>query len=789
MADLAGVNGQREKFRVVGKPNLPGVLSWAQATGIAKFGIDYVVPDMLHAKFLRSPYANAKVISVDTTKARAIPGVVDIITWEDEDIKNLSSGGGFMGPAQPFLDNLADQEGAEVAVIVVAENEDICEEALRQLDVKWELLPHVVDLREGRNPDAPVIRPTPPGAKGGFGGFGMGGGNNPPKKGNVSYSNVNDGDIEKGFREADHIIEYDVNTSAFSGHVPNPVGTVAWWFDDPLHGEGKSLRIEGVPWGHDQVAGMNRVPAHKVFQECMFVGGRYCDWGIRKSQLITPLLAKRTGRPVRCVNNRYQMYDFNLNQRYVHLKVGFKSNGLITAIDDFSIADGGVRGSSMFGNTMDQTYGPYFTTRCLNVRQNMDIVDSNRGMMYVSGQHNPMTWDSLMVTLYVIAEKLGKDPIEIATLNLHGPTSQEDPNPVPSYEACVAAAKKLMNWKWHGTGEKRLPDGRMHGASFRYNQCPRHSVSGYNTKLELRNGVVHLASKGPIIGHYGLEINAMVVAEELGLEYKDISIDLDHHEIYRPYGGGSDGSTASSWALKECANILKKRILEAAIEEANNPPDAGGFGLFAPKPAGPSPLKGLKPEDLDLQDGKVIVKADPGKGVPLAQAVRANLFATYSGRPPLALWAQRGKALDTMNVAMCEVAMDTETGEVEILRFVVAADPGKIMRRTSLESQIDQVMGFSTGCQLQEEFIYDRKSGVKLNTNIFEYKKVCMLDMPRVELELLETRAGNAAYGSNGISHSLANTHLVIMAIHNAIGKWVDPPATPDKVLKALGKA
>jgi carbon-monoxide dehydrogenase large subunit len=142
-----------------------------------------------------------------------------------------------------------------------------------------------------------------------------------------------------------------------------------------------------------------------------------------------------------------------------------------------------------------------------------------------------------------------------------------------------------------------------------------------------------------------------------------------------------------------------------------------------------------------------------------------------------------------MNVATCEVAVDTETGEVEILRFGVAADPGKIMRRTSLESQIDQVMDFSTGCQLLEEFIYDQKTGVKLSTNMFEYKKVSMLDMPRVDLELLETRAGNACYGANGISHSLANTHLIIMAIHNAIGKWVDPPATPDKVLRALGKA
>jgi CO/xanthine dehydrogenase Mo-binding subunit len=302
---------------------------------------------------------------------------------------------------------------------------------------------------------------------------------------------------------------------------------------------------------------------------------------------------------------------------------------------------------------------------------------------------------------------------------------------------------------------------------------------------------VPLPSKGPIIGHYGLEANAMVVAEELGLEFKDIRIDLDHHEIYRPFGGGSDGSTASSWAVKECANKLKRLILETAIEEANNPPAPAGFGMMGGPGAkqAPNPFKGLKPEDLDMQGGKVIIKADPSKGLPLAQAVRANLFATYSGRPPQALWAQRGKALDTMNVATCEVAVDAETGEVEILRFGVVTDTGKVMRQTSLEGQIQQVIDFTTGCQLQEEFIYDPRTGVKLSTNMFEYKKVTMLDMPPLDLELLETRAGNACYGSNGISHSLANTHLVIMAIHNAIGKWVESPATPDRVLKALGKA
>jgi CO/xanthine dehydrogenase Mo-binding subunit len=309
----------------------------------------------------------------------------------------------------------------------------------------------------------------------------------------------------------------------------------------------------------------------------------------------------------------------------------------------------------------------------------------------------------------------------------------------------------------------------------------------FNPKLELRNGVVRLDSSGAVIGNYIMEANMMVVAEELGLEYEDIKGKLDHHETYRPYGGGSDGTTASGWALKECANILKKKILEAAIEEANNPPAPGMFGGFGAKPA-PNPLKGMKPEDLDMQGGKIVIKANPGKGIPLTQ-IRANLFATYSGRPPLAFWNERGKKFDTMNVAMCEVAVNTETGEVEILRFGVAADPGKIMRRTSLESQIHQVMFFSEGCQLYEDYFYDGDTGVKLNTNMLEYKKPTILDLSPVDMELLETRAGNACYGSNGISHSLANTHLVIMAIHNAIGKWVDPPATPDKVLRALGKA
>ena len=785
MADIAGANGLREDFRVVGKPNLPGKSSYALASGIAKFGIDYVLPNMLHAKFLRSPYANARVLSVDTTKASALLGVVDIVTWEDEDIKNLIVGGKAPGVHRRWLDDYADQEGAEVAVIVVAENEDICEEALRLLEVEWEVLPHIVDIQKGRDPEHPVIRPEDRSYSYTHYAKRI----DLPKKGNIAYAELAQGDIEEGFKQASHIIEYELVLPAFSSHLPNPPASVAWWTNDPYKGEGKTLHLEGAVQRREEVAAIHGVPADRCIQEGIFQGGKYCDWGMRKSQEITPLLAKRTGRPVRCANKREETFDFLMNQRFMYLKVGFTDEGLMTAIDDFSVSDAGTEGSSFFGTSADQGYGPYYTFKCLNIRQRMDVIDSNRGKMYLSGQHCPFNWDSGTMAIYLIAEKLGKDPVDIARLNLHGPDSQEDMRPVPSFEACVEAGQKLMDWNWHSSGTETLPDGRKHGAAFRYQMCPRHAGSDYSCMLEMRNGIVYMPTQGTIFGVYAVECNAMVVAEELGLEYDDVIIDYDYRAEFTPKGGGADGTTASAWVTKECANILKQQILETVINEAENPPmpsyrDPAGLEY------GHRCFEGFKPEDLDIVDGFIVVKNDHSIRVPFKEATRKTLIAKNTGRPPMALWSLgRGKMLDTMNVAYCEVAVDTETGEVEILRFGVVADPGKVLRPTSLESQIDQVMFFNQGCQLLEDFIYDERTGARLNNNMIDYKKPTILDIPPVERKFLETREGNAAYGSNGISHSLANTHMVIIAIHNAIGVWVDPPATPDKVLRALGKA
>jgi CO/xanthine dehydrogenase Mo-binding subunit len=756
MADLAGANGQRTEFKMVGKRNVPGKLSYNLATGKARFGVDATTPNMLHAKFLRSPYANAVVKSVDISKAKALPGVIDILTWEDPDLKALQLGGGLFsdGPT-PFLDNIADQEDAEVAVIVVAESEDLCEEALKLLKVDWDVKKHIVDPRDGVKPDAPIVR-TPKGGKD-----------------NVLTTNKIDGDVEAGFKQADQIIEFDFVLPPYASHIPNPSGGMAYWYDDQMSYEGKDLWIEGATQYGDQIAILYNLPVDKVHQVTLYQGGKYCDWGLRKSQMITPLLARRTGRPVRCVNTRANMYDFDINQIFLHAKVGFKNDGLITAVQLHSIADNGTRGSSPFGTYSDMNYGPWYTTKCQNIHQTMESVSTNRGQMYTSSQHCPFGWDTMTVAEQLIAEKLGMDVIDVATRNLHGPAAQSDHSPQPSFLACVESGKKLTKWQYHKAGTKRLPDGRMHGMAFRYQMCPRHSFSDYTATVTLHGGKIFMPTQGACTGMFATDATAMVVAEELGAKWEDVIVQHDMKAPFQPIGGGSDGTTAAAWVMKEAAAKLKGLILAEAA----------------------GTLK-AKPEDLDIKDSAVYLKSDPSKSVSFAQIrppsggnIQSYLSATHNGRPPTALWAVgMGKMLDTMNVLFCEVAVDTETGKVEVLKHYVAADTGKVLRPTSLEGQIQQTMMFSEGCQLSEEIVWDKTTGVRLNSNMLDYRKPTIVDIASTEIDLLETRAGNAAYGANGISHSLANSHIIICAIQNAIGKWVDPPATPDRILKALGK-
>ncbi len=746
MADIE----DRKEFKLVGQPNIPGRLSYAIATGKAKFGSDAVVPNMLHAKFLRCPYGRAQIKSVDISKARDIPGVVEILTWEDPQLKPIPE------TRLPLLINEADMEDEEVGVVVVAESEEICDQALKLLQVDWDVLPHILDPRDGLKPDAPVLRANPKG------------------KGNVQLTEFNMGDVEAGFKRADQIIEFDWALSLFSSHMPNPSGSLAWWADNPVGGQGPTLFLEGIPptWGASILRPLYKLPFDKIYRNTIFQGGRYCDFGTRRAAMITPLLAKRTGRPVRAFNSRQNDYDMAISQRNIHVKLGFRKDGRITAVQEEVVTDAGIRGNSTFAVAGDMRLSPFLTTQCENVKTSCQSVFTNSGRMWTSGQAFPFHYDELPIAEQRVAEKLGMDPIEVAYKNIHGPSSQQDPGIPTSFQLCVEQGKKAMNWQWHPAGTKKLPDGRMHGLSFRYSMCHRNSMETFTCTVTVQgDGKVYIPVKGPWSGMYAADACAMVVAEEMGARMEDVILSYDPKALFTPVGGGSDGTTSAAWVCQRAVAACKKLLLEIA-----------------------APRFKAKPEDLDTRDSTVYLKSDPSRSFPFSAFPESgdhdkDIAATFTGKPPTATWNNGyGKILDTMNASFCEVAVDTETGKVEVTRYVVACDPGKVLRPTSLEGQIHQVMFFSDGAGITEEFIYDKPTGVKLNTNMFEYKKPTILDIGPCETILLETRSGNAAYGSSGISHAIATTQLVVCAVANAIGKWLTPPVTPDKVLKALGR-
>ncbi|HTY63169.1 MAG TPA: molybdopterin cofactor-binding domain-containing protein [Acidobacteriota bacterium] len=759
MADIDGSNGQRTEFSAVGRANVPGRLSYTIATGRAKFGTDVVLPDMLHAKFLRSPYGRVKIKSMDISKAKAIEGVVDVLTWDDPDVKAVDKAmadaeikpmAGIRGSLVP---NEAETEDEEIGAVVVAVTPDICDEALRQIKVEWDVLPSLVDARDGLKSDAPVIRHDPKGLA----------------------SNFATGDVEAGFKAADHIVEFDWGHSRTASHIPNPNGSVAWWAQDPWGVEGPTLYIEGIcpTWGAFQLRPMYNVTFDKLHRSTLFQGGKYCDWIIRRSQLITPLLARRAGKPVRCVNLRQNDYYPANPQRYSHTKIGFKKDGTITAVEESTIGDQGSpdeTASSM--GAFEARFSPFNTTRCVNLKGQFQAVFTNSGRNTLS-QTSPFNWDSMTIAEQIIAEKLGIDPTDVALKNVHGPSSQTDPGVPPSLQMCIEKGKKAMNWKWHPAGGRKLPDGRLHGLSFRYALSPRHANQPYTATVTIQgDNKVYVPLKGPWCGVYSADACALVVAEELGAKVEDVILLYDQKAIFTPVGGGSDGTTASSWVMKEAAVACKKTLLQ----------------LAAPK------FK-ARPEDLDTKDTRVFLKSDPSKSFPFGKFIADEGFgdhdlditATFFGRPPVTTWSQGGHILDVMNTSFCEVAVDPETGGVEVTKFVVVCDPGKVLRMTSFEGQLHQAMFFSQG-GLSEEFIYDKATGVKLSTNMLEYKKPTILDFGPIETGAVETRGGNACYGASGISHCMAAPLLPVCAVANAIGKWIAPPVTPDKVLKALGK-
>jgi CO/xanthine dehydrogenase Mo-binding subunit len=774
-----------------------------RASGKAVYTRDVSLPGMLYAKILTSPYAHAKITRIDTSKAEALLGVRDILKFSEPDVVNDTSTGAWYEISGNYniltLPGTSDFYRHPMGVAVVADSEEICDQALRLMNIEWEERPFILDMEEAVKPGAVKIMAEVDRT------------NEKAKEPNtILTDDVTYGDMAKGFAEADRIIEYKITREINSPAGVEAAACIAQWRGDFLdiwthHCDvpqwflvfPKDVRKKHVP----ALAEWSKITVTLPYQGAMFGGFSWLAYASCFTRLAVILARRAEGRPVKLQYDDSNYCCLGDDGGTFTCKVGAKNDGTITAAQWHVV---GPRNA-----LVDKTYE---STKIPNLHGTNEWALTNKGhlMCYRHGGHACVPHN---VMFDHVAAELGLDPTVVALKNdgcrghdWEWVTRYQKENGFPqrwSLKEVIDKGKAAIDWdkKWHPPGTKKLLDGKMHGLGFMHiNEwafwIPEPAMS--YACLMLRHGIVAIIGVRADIGVDTESGARQIVASELGLKYEDTVIHerrSDNSSFYMWQPGGSFSTTFITTQLILAARELKRKLLEYAVRRT---PAYNASHFF--KTEQPPAFPNKNSEDLDIKDSMIFEKANPSNRKPLREV--ADIFWDEDpaishpvvGRMP-ALTAD-GKT-DTTAYAMgrqahfIEVAVDTETGMVNVTNIVCVNDVGHLFNPRGAEAQQygGAIMGL--GRSGTEEHIWCPRTGVRLNQDLIYYHIGTMNDYPSSTCIVTESHLGYAAFGSFGIGENsgAAMSGITAGAIYNAIGKWVlDYPTTPDRVLKALGK-
>ncbi len=788
--------------------------AYDRVSGQAVYTRDVNLSGMLYAKILTSPYAHAKIVSMDTSKAEALTGVRDILKHDDPDIARDSGVGADTGAFYRILTlpGTSDFYQHPMGVAVVADSEELCDQALRLIKIQWEERPFILDMEESAKPGAPRIMPD-------VRRMNFRGGESNEESNIVAKEESEIGSVQKGFAEADKIIEYTVKRGMNSPAGTEAMVCVAQWRNDYLdlwvHHQANpqgNLSAQGMGMGMPMF-GFGAENAPKPFThwskitvtfpyQGSWFGGlswlAYSDLFIR----LAAVLARRAqGRPVKLIYDESSFYcggdEFG---KYV-CKVGAQKDGTITAYHWHMV---GVRNPAV-----DKTYE---CTKIPNILGTQLWAFTNKGHQ-ACFRHGAASCVPHNVMFDLVAAEFGLDPTVVALKNdgCQGHdwdwiNQYQKENGFPqrhSLKEVIEMGKKAIGWdqKWHPPSTRKLSNGRMHGMGFtsvnewHWGAGMMSFVSNTYACLMLRNGKVTIIGLRCDMGIDTESAYRHCVAAELGMNYEDVLIqeqrcDNSAYELAQP--AGSSGTVNATLQLAMAARELKQKILERAVMPM--PEFMWNMG------ASPNPSSGKKLEDFDIKDSMVFEKANPERRRPVSQVVGGFMgessiivhpeVATRSRMMSGGMMMQRAYVMPRQ-AHFIEAEVDTETGFVQVTNVVCVNDVGHLFNRQGAEAQQygGAVMGI--GRSATEEKIYCPRTGVGLNLDHINYHLGTMNDYPETQCLLNESHLGYGTYGACGIGENIGASLSAITssAIYNAIGKWIlDYPITPDKVLKALGK-
>lgn len=749
----------------VGK-RVPRIDALIKATGVAKFTSDISLPNMLHGKILRSPYPHARILNIETTKARRLPGVKAVITGEDTPAEKY---GVFPDSRDQYL--LAIKKvryiGEEVAA-VAAVDEEVAEKALDLITVDYEPLLPVFDPLEALKDGAPVIHEHAP--------------NNISSEVLIEF-----GDVEKGLKDSRFVLEETFETDGLSHCQIEPYTSLASF--DRISKKLMMWMPHQSPFTRQKgLSNTLKMPVGDIRVLKSYIGGAFGGRSeVSPADFCAALLSIKSGRPVKIAYSREETFAMTRQKHpwLVTVKMGANRDGDLMAAKIRVIADGGAYNStgpiaiSVSYAMLESLYKvPNVCYEAIRVYTNNPI----RGAMKGHGvQQFFFAFESM---LDMMAEAVGLDPVEIRLKNfvkegekLHSGSRVTS----CGIENTLTQAIEMSQFKkkWYIPSTNRGIGIGCASMISGFNMGFRSGSTAYVKFNEAGEATLFTGTTDNGQGNDSLMVQ--IAAEELGLAMEDINLISADTEL-TPLDPGSysmSSTFVSANAVKAAVLDARRQLLELAAEELE-----------------------ANILDLELNEKKAYVKGSPAKHLPIKTLIIRGLqrgtpvFGSGHFRPDIEYgrdWTRRGQQKGQMTgsysygTAVAEVKVDPETKEVRVLKVVAAHDCGFAINPMSVEGQIEGSVGFALGQALSEGLLMDR--GQVINANFLDYKLPTVLEMPEIDSIIIESDDPNGPYGSKEASEAVhpAISAAIANAITNALGiRPTSLPITPEKIFDLL---
>jgi xanthine dehydrogenase molybdenum-binding subunit len=745
-----------DDLRVVGtRPIRPDGAD--KVTGRARFGDDIHLSNMLHGKVLRSPHAHARIISIDTSKAEALPGVLAVVTGADFPViehEMVSQGEAGLADMRDIADNCMAQDkvlyDGHALAAVAAENPHVADEAVQLIEVEYELLTPLMDVRSSMAEDAPKVHEHS------FPGFFIA-----PTEAhlpNASRVHMSSGDLEAGFAEADHIVEREFTSETYhQGYIESHITTVDWDSNGNLT---VWTSTQGQFEIRDNLADVLAIPIGRIKVIPMEVGGAFGGKDRIYLDPVAALLSKKSARPVKMAMRRDEVIRATGPSpgTYIKAKMGIKADGTLVAADlHLAYEAGAYAGGPIFLGVVSSAARYNISNFQIN---GFDVIVNKPKTRPYRAPGAPQGLFAMEQIVDELAACVNMDPVDFRIKNL----TREGDILLPGFPlAPIDTDLTLNTLKSHPHYTAPL-EGPNRGRGMSYAMWFNLGAISSARLAVNPDGTVHLSTASSDMSGTRMTL-AMQAAEALGIEVGEISADVSDSQsigFSMPTVGSRTTYSTGIVVMEAATEVLKQMSERAAM------------------------LWEVDVDQISVADGVFSNKSNAEQSISFKEL--GSKGRDTGGPITVHQTSSPESFIPGVTAHLVDVEVDSETGKVDILRYTAVQDVGKAVHPDYVEGQIQGAAVQGIGLALNEEYFYDKEGHLK-NASLLDYRMPTSLDLPMIDAVIVESPNPAHPYGVRGCGeHSIIPPASAIAnAIHDAVGIRPDSmPMAPHKICAAI---